>query len=125
MAYQGARFSNEKERNKFLDWVYQLEYKINKIPKEDLVIYLYVPWQIGLALTAKKGERRYLSGKSDIIEKDILLRQKVEKMYLKLAKNKKNWVIINAVENNKILPIETIHKKIIKTLVDKKIIPLL
>jgi len=125
MAYQGVRFSDEQERNKFLDWVYQLEYKINKIPKEDLVIYLYVPWQIGLALTAKKGERRYLSGKSDILEKDILLRQKVEKMYLQLAKNKKNWVIINAVENNQILPIETIHKKIIQTLVDKKIIPLL
>jgi len=125
MAYQGARFSDDNERKKFFDWLYQLEYKINKIPKENLVLYLHVPWQIGLALTAKKGERRYLSGKTDIHEKDILFRQKVEKMYLNLAKSKKNWVVIDAVKDNQILPIETIHQKIVQTLVDKKIIPLL
>jgi len=125
MAYQGARFSDEKERNKFLNWLYDLEYKINKIPKEDLVIYLYVPWQIGLELTKKKGRRLYLSGKSDIHEKDIQLRKKVEKMYLQLAKNKKNWVIIEATENDRILPINIIHNKIIQALIDKKIIPLL
>jgi len=125
MAYQGARFSNDKERNKFFDWLYQLEYKINKIPKENLVIYLHVPWQISLSLTEKKGKRFYLSGKTDIHEKDILFRQKVEKMYLYLAKTKKNWIIIDAVKNNQILPIEIIHKKIIQALVDKKIIPLL
>jgi len=125
MAYQGARFSDEKERDKFFQWLYELEYKINKIPKETLVIYLYVPWQIGLELTAKKGKRRYLLGKEDILEKDIIFRQKIEQMYLYLAKNKKNWVILNSVENGKILPKETIHQKIIKTLVDKKIISLL
>jgi len=125
MAYQGARFSDDNERKKFFDWLYDLEYKINKIPKENLVIYLYVPWQIGLELTKKKGERLYLSGKTDIHEKDILFRQKVEKMYLELAKTKKNWVVINAVKDNQILPIKTIHQKIVQTLVDKKIIPLL
>ena len=125
MAYQGARFSDKKEREKFFCWLYDLEYKINKIPKENLVIYLYVPWQIGLALTQKKGERRYLAGRNDIHEKDIQFRQKVEEMYLLLAKKNKNWVVINAVENNQILSIEAIQQKIIKTLVDKKIIPLL
>lgn len=125
MAYQGARFTDKKEQKNFFNWLYDLEYKINKIPKENLVIYLYVPWSIGLALTQKKGQRRYLSGKADIHEQNIQFRQKVEAMYLTLAKTNKNWVLINAVENNQILPIETIHQKIIKTLVDKKIISLL
>jgi len=125
MAYQGARFYDKNEREKFLQWLYELEYKINKIPKEDLVIYLHVPWQVGLELTAKKGERKYLLGKKDIHEKDIKFRKKVEKMYLHLAKIKKNWVVINCVEKNKIISKEDIHKKIIEILVDKKIIKLL
>jgi dTMP kinase len=125
MAYQGARFSNEKEREKFFQWLYELEYKINKIPKENLVIYLYVPWEIGVELTEKKGERQYLLGKEDIHEKNIDFRKKVEQMYLHLSKTKKNWVVLNCVENGKILPKEAIHQKIIQILVDKKIIPLL
>ena len=125
MAYQGARFSNEKEREKFFQWLYELEYKINKIPKENLVIYLYVPWEIGVELTAKKGDRQYLLGKEDIHEKNIDFRKKVEQMYLHLSKTKKNWVVLNCVENGKILPKEVIHQKIIQILVDKKIIPLL
>jgi dTMP kinase len=125
MTYQGARFSNEKEREKFFQWLYELEYKINKIPKENLVIYLYVPWEIGVELTAKKGDRQYLLGKEDIHEKNIDFRKKVEQMYLHLSKTKKNWVVLNCVENGKILPKEVIHQKIIQILVDKKIIPLL
>jgi len=125
MAYQGARFDDKNERQKFFQWLYELEYKINKIPKEDLVIYLYVPWQIGLELTAKKGERKYLLGSKDIHEKDIDLRKKVEKMYLDLARNKKNWIVINCVQDNKILSKEKIHQKIIQILVDRKIINLL
>jgi len=125
MAYQGARFSNEKEREKFFQWLYELEYKINKIPKENLVIYLYVPWEIGVELTEKKGERQYLLGKEDIHEKNIDFLKKVEQMYLHLSKTKKNWVVLNCVENGKILPKEAIHQKIIQILVDKKIIPLL
>jgi dTMP kinase len=125
MAYQGARFSNEKEREKFFQWLYELEYKINKIPKENLVIYLYVLWEIGVELTAKKEERQYLLGKEDIHEKNIDFRKKVEQMYLHLSKTKKNWVVLNCVENGKILPKEAIHQKIIQILVDKKISPLL
>jgi Thymidylate kinase len=125
MAYQGARFSNEKEQEKFFQWLYELEYKINKIPKENLVIYLHVPWEIGVELTAKKVDRQYLLGKEDIHEKNIDFRKKVEQMYLHLSKTKKNWVVLNCVENGKILPKEVIHQKVIQILVDKKNIPLL
>lgn len=121
MAHQSAKFSTEKERKDFLKWIYELEYKVHKIPKEDLVVYLYVPWEIGLFLTKNKPIRHYLEGENaDIHEKDLKYRQAVEKMYLELAKKYKHWVKIDCVENGKLLSSkEEIHKKIIKLLIEK------
>lgn len=120
MAYQGAKFDDEKKREEFLKWVYDLEYKVHRIPKENLVIYLYVPWQIGLELTMKKKDRRYLKGKKlDIHEKDLDYRKKVEGLYLDFVKKYKHWVMIDCVSNGKILPKETIHKTIINLLKTK------
>ncbi len=123
MAHQGAKFTNEKNREEYLNWVIELEYKVHKIPKEDLVIYLYVPWQIGEELTENKGKRDYLMGMTkDIYEKDINHRLLAEKMYLALSKKYRHWIKIDCVKNNKILPPEIIHQKIITVLKSKKFI---
>jgi dTMP kinase len=115
MAHQAARLSEEK-RQEFLNWIDELEYRQHKMPRPDLVIYLYVPWQIGLKLTEKKAKKRGYVKEADIAEKDIHHRQEAEKMYLYLAKNKKNWVKIDCVIERKILPIEEIHKKIVEVI---------
>lgn len=118
MAHQSARLP-EKEREKFINWIDELEYRQHKMPRPDLVIYLYVPWKIGLELTAKKANKRgYVKG-ADIAEKDIKHRQKAEKIYLYLARSQKNWVKIDCVKNKKILPVEEINKKIIDILSKK------
>jgi dTMP kinase len=120
MAYQGAKFNSENEQKEFLKWIYDLEYKVHRLPKENLVIYLYVPWQTGFQLTLNKEKRRYLKGQAlDIHEKDMAYRQKVEVMYLDLAKRNKHWEVVNCVENNQILPKEVIHQKIIELLAKK------
>lgn len=120
MGHQGAKFTNKKQKEDFLKWVYELEYKTHRIPKEDLVIYLYVPWQIGWQLTKKKEKREYLQGKTmDIQEKDLDYRKKVEEMYLNLASRYKHWVKIDCVVKGKILPPEVIHQKIISLLKEK------
>lgn len=121
MAHQGARLPEDK-RKEFLDWIDELEYKVHKIPREDIVIYLHVPWEIGMELTKKKGERAYLGDRKDILEADLHHRQASEDMYLSLAKKRKNWVIVECVEDGNILPKETIHQKILSVLRDKKII---
>lgn len=120
MGHQGAKFSNEEEREDFLRWVYELEYKIHRIPREDLVIYLYVPWQVGWQLTQKKSDRRYLQGKKmDIQESDLAYRKAVEMMYLELAKRYRHWVKIDCVSDGKILPPEVIRQKILSLLKEK------
>lgn len=123
IAYQAAKFTQTKDREEFIKWVYQLEYTVNRIPKENIVIYLAVPWKLGIKLTAKKGARKYLSGNiKDIHEIDTQFRQKVEKMYLELAKRYKHWVIVNCLENKKLLNPQQIHKKVVAVLQSKKIL---
>ena len=123
LAHQSAKFSDVKKQKEFLNWLYDLEYKVHKIPKENIVIYLHVPVNFGKKLTAKKGERAYLKGQSeDIEEKDHNYRVATEKMYLQLAKHYKHWHTINCVENNNLLSPDTIHQKIISTLQKEKII---
>lgn len=122
MAHQGARLP-EGKRKEFLDWIDELEYKVHKIPREDIVIYLHVPWEVGMELTKKKGERGYLNGNgADIAERDITHRKDAESMYLLLSKKKKNWVLIECVEQGKILAKEQIHEKVLSVLRTKHII---
>ena len=91
------------------------------MPKENLVIYLYVPWKIGINLTQGRDHQKYLKGKSeDIEEKDIKNRVNSENLYLKLANSNKHWKIVNCVDDGKMLPIETIHKKILSILKSRK-----
>lgn len=122
MAHQTARLPKEK-RKEFLDWLDELEYRVHKMPREDIVIYLYVPWEIGFELTKKKGERGYLkSGKLDMAEADIKHRQEAELMYLWLSENKKNWVKVDCAADGAMRPKEEIRQEILKILKEKKII---
>jgi dTMP kinase len=121
MAHQGARVPAEK-RKEFLEWIDELEYKVHKIPREDIVIYLHVPWEVGMELTKGKGDRAYLGDREDILEADTSHRKEAEAMYVSLAKEHKNWVLIECVENGAILSKEAIHEKILAVLKEKNII---
>ncbi len=113
MAFQSVKFTDPKERKKFLTWLYELEYKIHKIPKENLVIYLHVKPETAAKLILKKGVRKYL-GKNDkdIQERNIEYQRKVEQAYMHLAKTNKHWRIIECEENNKLLSKANIHEKV-------------
>lgn len=121
MAHQGARLP-EVKRKEFLEWIDELEYKVHKIPREDIVIYLHVPWKIGMELTKKKGFRAYLGGKKDILEADETHREASEAMYLSLVKKRKNWVVIECVIDGVILTKEMIHERVLEVLRNKKLI---
>src|SRR3990167_4428916 len=124
MAHQSAKFSKKKDQDIFLDWIYDLEYKKHKTPKEDIVIYLYVPWKFGLALDKTKANRRYLSGKTlDLAEKNIEHRRASEKMYLTLCKKYKHWIKINCIVDNALRSREDIHQELVSALQKRYIIP--
>lgn len=121
MAHQGARLPKDQQKD-FINWIDELEYKVHKIPREDLVIYLYVPWKIGYELTLKKEVRAYAKGGLDLAEKDMKHRQEAEALYLRLAKERGNWVMIDCVKDGTMRTKEEIFDEILKVLKSKQII---
>ena len=122
LVYQAAKFASEKERGQFIKWVTRLEYEINGIPRENIIIYLDVPWRIGLKLTNQKAPREYLRGRDDIHENHTGYRQRVEKLYLKFVDNNENWVKIDCVKNGKLLSPDKIHSEVIEVLKKRSVI---
>lgn len=122
MAHQAAKLPSKK-RKEFISWLDEMEYKVHKIPREDVVVYLYVPWKIGYELTLKKEDRKYTNKKLDIAEADVHHRIESENMYLTLAHERKNWIMIRCVSaDGNLLPKEQIHEEIIRALQKKHII---
>ena len=71
MGHQAGKIKNSQERDKFLDWLDDLEFNKFRIPRPNLTILLYMPVEIGQQLVDKKGHRDYVGGKKrDIHEND-------------------------------------------------------
>ncbi|MEA3355127.1 MAG: hypothetical protein U9Q63_01430, partial [Patescibacteria group bacterium] len=111
-----------RKRDDFITWLYDMEYKEHKLPKEDIVIYLYVPVKKAQVLIGKKGKRGYTKGK-DEAEKDVKHQKKSIEMYKNLCKRFKHWQMIKCVDKKgNLLSIEQVNKLILEKLRDKKII---
>lgn len=121
-AYMAAKMPEEK-RQDFIEWLDDLEYNINGIPREELVIFLNVPVEVGKINVGKKHERDYIKkGTSDIHERDLKYQKESSKMYLSLSKQEPNWIIISCAKNGLMCSKEEINQEIIKTLMEKKIL---
>lgn len=114
MAFQTARIEKDK-REEFLKWLYEMEYKEHKLPKEDLVIFLYVPVEISQKLIEQKAKREYTKGqKKDINEANVAYQKEVLSLYLELSKKYPHWEVIKCVDSaGKLLSIEKVQGKIL------------
>jgi len=120
-AHQGGKIRSRKQREQFMRWNEKLEYGVFRIPKPDIVIFLYVPYRIGQMLVDKKGYRKYVRGKKrDIHEKSLNHLKNTERVYQELAGKRKNWKTIKCVEKGNILSRKQINDKLFKLI--KKLI---
>ena len=108
IAHMGAKIKDKGLRIKFIKWLEELEYVENKIPREDLVIFLSVPVEVSQNLISNR--------KLDIHERDASYLRRVAREYESLARERKNWVKVECVENGKLLLPETIHQKVLEVL---------
>jgi dTMP kinase len=117
MAFQTARVEKDKQEE-FVKWLYDMEYKEHKLPKEDVVLFLYVPVEISQKLLEQKNKRDYMGGKQkDINEADAKYQKDVLKLYLDLAKKHPHWEVIKCVDaKGKLLAIPKVHAKVIAAL---------
>lgn len=112
--HMAARIPASK-REAFLSWLRKLEYEELQVPKEDVVIFLYLKPEIAHKRTAREG-RTYLAGQNrDIHEKDIEHIKTTAEIFLSLAKEE-YWQIINCDDGNEQLSRKVIHQNIVDTL---------
>lgn len=109
MGHQAGKIKNIKERDKYLDWLYNLEYKMFGIPEPDVTFFLYVDPRKSQTWVDKKGAREYVGGnKRDIHEGNLKHLQDAIAAY-KYVSKKFDWPIIEADKT-----IEEVHEEIMK-----------
>lgn len=122
-AYQAAKLP-KSARARYISMAFEMEYEAFGIPREDLVIYLYVPYEISQKLIEAKSRRKYLGNgaKKDIHESNERLMREVESVYLDFCKKYRHWVKVDCTRNGEIMSKEEIHEKVVEVLRKKKII---
>lgn len=110
-AHLGANMP-EAERKAFFEWLDNLEYKENGIPRGDLTILLDVNPKVGQKNAVKKH-------KADIHEHDLKHLQEAAKIYLELSKSEPNWIVIDCMQDGQMRSPEDIHHEIVKILKEK------
>jgi len=117
MAHQSGRLP-KKERKKYVDWDMDFEYKINKLPKEDKVIFLHLPYKYSLKLIAQRGKRDYANKKNkDMVEADTQYIKNSEQAYLELLKRFSHWIKVECLDTKGNLKTpDDIHEEVKKVL---------
>lgn len=101
----------ESEWDSYLEWSSDFEYNKIGIPKPDAVIYLDMPVEISQQLMTARynGDE----AKKDVHEVDVDFLKKCRKSALYTA-SKQGWRVIPCSDGSKPLPIDEIHKEIVK-----------
>ena len=92
LAHQGAKFSRKAEREKFYNWIEDVELKKFQLPRPDLTIFLDMPPEISAMLRKRRG-------REDLHESDAAYMLKSYKLYKELSQ-KYGWQIVNCAANN-------------------------
>jgi len=110
MGHQAGQIKDLGERDKFLDWLEDLEFNIFGIPKPELNILLYLDPKIGQELVDQKGHRDYVGGeKKDILEADLNHLMDAAEAF-KYVADKYSWTTIDCADDgNQIMSREKIH----------------
>ena len=113
MGHQAGKLSSKKEKLDMMNWLESLEYDLLELPRPDLVLFLYMPYQYTVELRNKRGEA------PDEVEKDIEYLHNAEETYSMMAE-KYNYDIVHCVKDERIRTIEEISDDVY-TLVKNKL----
>ena len=84
IAHHSSKF-NKKDRQFLIDWIIELEYDINKIPKPDISFILDLEVDNSIENVAGKGRREYTESTHDLHESDYEYLVETRKVFLSLA----------------------------------------
>ncbi len=111
MVHQAGKIDDKNERNKFLDWLCDLEFNIFGIPKPTETFFLNMPPQFALKLMENRANKITHKSEKDIHERDKNHIMESYKSACDLI-DKYNWYEVKCVKNGRIRSIEDIHEEI-------------
>lgn len=114
IAHQSAKFSNEQEKEEFINWLSTLEYEIYGLPRPTANIFLNVPPFFSDKLVELKDKRSYTSKTKDLHEENKEYLLNVYAQFLTLANTEDNWYLIECVNDSKLRSIDSIANELVK-----------
>ena len=111
MVHQACKIDDKNEREKFLNWLWQYEFEMYKLPIPSCVIFLDMPIEYSIELM-KDRENKFTGNKEkDIHESNIAYLTRSYHNALEVA-NHYNWTKVLCTADYKIRTIEAIHQDI-------------
>ncbi len=117
MLHQACKISDLQERDKFLNWLEDIEFDLFELPKPDIVVFLDMPVEVNLKLM--EGRQFKTGNTKDLHEQDST---HLEKAYNagKYVAQKYGWLVISCVDKDgNVRTREDIHEEIYSKIKDK------
>lgn len=111
MVHQAGKIDNKQEREKFLNWLWNFEFNLYKLPVPTRVFFLDMPPKYAIELMKNRNNKFTNEAQKDIHERD---KNHIIDSYNAACEvaDKYNWIKIQCVIKNKIRTIEEIHEDI-------------
>ena len=113
MVHQAGKIKDDKEREKFLDWLWDFEFNLYGLPVPTQVFFLNMPIEYSEKLMQNRANKITHEEKKDIHERD---KEHLKDSYNEACKlvQKYNWFEIKCVKDGNIRTIDDIHEEIYK-----------
>ena len=111
MIHQAGKITDKAERKKFLDWLWDFEFNLYKLPVPSKVFFLNMPTEKAQELMKNRENKFTHDTKKDIHERDINHLIAAYNAACDVSKEY-NWNEIKCTENDRIRTREEIHQEI-------------
>lgn len=111
MIHQAAKLDNSEEKEKFLDWIWDFEFKKMGLPVPDCVIFLDMPPKYSQKLMEERNNKITGNVEKDIHEKNInyMIKSYENSCFIS---EKYNWSNVCCVDGDRIKKIGEIHEEV-------------
>ena len=111
MGHQAGKIKDKEERLKMFKWIEELEYNLLKLPKPDIKVFLYMPYEYSKSLQTNRVEL----DEHELSEDNL---RHAENAYLEMV-DLYDFIKIDCIDNSNIRSIEDINNEIYSHILEK------
>lgn len=116
MVHQAGKIKDIKEREKFLEWLWDFEFNLYGLPIPTKAFFLNMPTEYAIKLMENRENKITHEDKKDIHERDASHLKDAYEAACSLV-DKYDWYEVKCVKNGEIRSIEDIHEEIYNELI--------